>query len=396
MTGNPPDRRALQELTATYPEVEFALVLARTIDAVRADPEQLRGAIYELARQKLREQFNGEDASEITRLTAALEVAIQGVEAHSKKDQELQRPLVALDPPQFSLPARQLDRSYSTIHPMQAPVSVFVEDKDPVRNQHPLLSAHSESDPAAGPTRGRFTAPWRFLLLIGILLAIAATFLQRSGQFGARDKLAAPVVALQEMNKNQVQREAAPTETALPKPAQLLPASFGVYAISAGKLYELEALQGRAPDLRVAVSAVIMAASRTIVPDGNLKFVVFRREAPGSATPDQVDVRVVAKIEQAMNFDSSGKPVISKTDENWVIRNVSFPYRTAPIKDNPEMYEVQSKDPNFEISPGRYALVIKGQAFDFTVAGRVTDPRQCLGRLAAANGTFYSECQKQQ
>src|SRR5882757_3870128 len=110
MTGNPPDRRALQELPTTHPEVEFALVLARTIDSIRADPEQLRGAIYELARQKLREQFNGEDALEIARLTTALEVAIQGVEAHSKKDPELQRSLAALDRQQPALPGRQLDR----------------------------------------------------------------------------------------------------------------------------------------------------------------------------------------------------------------------------------------------------------------------------------------------
>jgi hypothetical protein len=59
------------------------------------------------------------------------------------------------------------------------------------------------------------------------------------------------------------------------------------------------------------------------------------------------------------------------------------------------MYEVKSKDPDASLSPGRYALVVKSQAYDFTVAGTVTDDRQCLTRLAAANGTFYSACQKQ-
>ena len=77
-----------------------------------------------------------------------------------------------------------------------------------------------------------------------------------------------------------------------------------------------------------------------------------------------------------------------------MIRNISFPYRTAPVKENPEMYEVQGKDPDVALTPGRYALVIKGQAYDFTVAGTVTDDRQCLARLAAANGTFYSACLK--
>jgi len=41
---------------------------------------------------------------------------------------------------------------------------------------------------------------------------------------------------------------------------------------------------------------------------------------------------------------------------------------------------------------GRYALVIKGQAYDFTVAGPITEAAQCLERVDAANGTFYSEC----
>jgi hypothetical protein len=57
------------------------------------------------------------------------------------------------------------------------------------------------------------------------------------------------------------------------------------------------------------------------------------------------------------------------------------------------MYEVRAREPDSELSAGRYALVVRGQAFDFTVDGRVTDKAQCLERLAAANGVFYSECQ---
>ena len=174
---------------------------------------------------------------------------------------------------------------------------------------------------------------------------------------------------------------------------RLLPTSFGVYAVDGEKLYELDPLQGRAPDIRVAVSAVILTPSKTTLPDGNVKFIVFRRDS-GNSAPDQADVRVVAKIDQATTFDAAGKPIVAKAEENWVIRNISFPYRTAPVKENPEMYEVQGKDPDVALTPGRYALIIKGQAYDFTVAGTVTDDRQCLARLAAANGTFYSACQK--
>ena len=37
---------------ASTAEIEFALVLARMIDSVKNDPEHLRAAIYELARQR--------------------------------------------------------------------------------------------------------------------------------------------------------------------------------------------------------------------------------------------------------------------------------------------------------------------------------------------------------
>jgi hypothetical protein len=273
------------------------------------------------------------------------------------------------------------------------PVGVSIDNSGPAPSAPPLASLSNRSEAASRKTR-RFAASWRFILVMGVLLAVAATV--RSGKFGTRDNGNAPVAAPQGMQgKDQTQREAAPIQGDTPKATPLLPTTFGIYAVSAGKLYELEPLRGRVPDIRVAFSTAITTPSRTILPDGNLTFIVFRRDASGSA-PDQVDIRVVAKIEQAMTFDASGKPVVSKAEENWVIRNISFPYRTAPIKDNLEMYEVQSRDTNTELTPGRYALVIKGQAYDFMVAGSVTDTRQCLGRVAAANGTFYSECQKQQ
>ena len=87
-------------------------------------------------------------------------------------------------------------------------------------------------------------------------------------------------------------------------------------------------------------------------------------------------------------------PNNTAVDDNWVMRNISVPYRTAPKKDNPDMYEIRSEGPDVPLAPGRYALVLKGLAYDFTVAGPITDPRQCLERLVANNGRFYSECRK--
>jgi hypothetical protein len=64
----------------------------------------------------------------------------------------------------------------------------------------------------------------------------------------------------------------------------------------------------------------------------------------------------------------------------------------GPVKDHPEMFEIQPEAADFSLPAGRYALVFKGQGFDFTVAGPVTDARQCLERVDAANGAFYSPC----
>jgi hypothetical protein len=152
-------------------------------------------------------------------------------------------------------------------------------------------------------------------------------------------------------------------------------------------------LQGRVLDPRVAISAAITRPSETTVLDGHIRFIVFQRDTPPDAF-DAVEVRVVARVRQAMNFDATGKPVMSSNDDNWVVRNIAIPCRASPVKDEPQMFEIKPRDPDMEFSPGRYALVIKGRGFDFSVAGNVTDKKQCLTRLVAANGTFYSECQK--
>src|ERR1700748_1879321 len=76
-----------QEVAPTStPEVEFALVLSRMIDSVRQDPQHLRQTVYELARLKLQEQFTEESPGDMRSISNALETAIQGVEAFSRRD----------------------------------------------------------------------------------------------------------------------------------------------------------------------------------------------------------------------------------------------------------------------------------------------------------------------
>ena len=113
-------------------------------------------------------------------------------------------------------------------------------------------------------------------------------------------------------------------------------------------------------------------------------------ELTGSAL-DRVSVRVIAKIRQSTTY-AGGKANSSATQGTWAIRNISHAFRAAPLNDNSEMVLIRSEDPEFVFAPGRYALAFKGQGYDFSVVGPVMQAAQCLDRVEADNGVFYSEC----
>jgi hypothetical protein len=186
-----------------------------------------------------------------------------------------------------------------------------------------------------------------------------------------------------------------PSQTAaVDQPAYPLPTTFGVYAVSDNRLSELKALAGKVPDSRVAVSAAISTPSETVLPNGQVKFIVFRRDGASNA-PDRVDVRVVAKVTRAMGVNGAGKAKIAAAQDSWVIRNVTIPYKVGPFEEHPEMFLIQAEDADSPPLPaGRYAVVVKGLGYDFTVDGTVNDLRQCMERVDAVNGTFYSPCPK--
>ena len=68
--------------------------------------------------------------------------------------------------------------------------------------------------------------------------------------------------------------------------------------------------------------------------------------------------------------------------------------KVAPLGDNPEMIVIRPDPANFVFPAGRYALVLKGVGYDFTVDGPVTDTAHCLERTDALNVPIYSECRK--
>ena len=78
---------------ANSPEIDFALVLARTIDSIKNDPSQLRNTVYELARTKLLmlawEQNPRITVLELRRMMLSFETAIEHVEIHASRQDAL-------------------------------------------------------------------------------------------------------------------------------------------------------------------------------------------------------------------------------------------------------------------------------------------------------------------
>jgi hypothetical protein len=370
-------------LPDTSREVEFALMLSRVIDSVEKNPEFLRATVYELARHKLKEEFASESFGDLRKLSKSLEVAIAGVEAFNRKEGGGTTSLLGANPAQ--------GKGLISADPTIPHVASALESASPVLEAHVFGSggAATRKRPSRSMTVASFASALAIALAV-ISTVVSLTILRNKGYIGTNQ--AAPTLP--------TASTAAPTEVASattdPKPAAqppTVPTAFGIYAVSDGKLYELDVLPGRAPDPRVAISSIITTPSRTTLPDGRVAFVIYRRDSVSNAA-DRAEVRLVARIEREASFDKNGKQVVTDVDENWVMRNISIPHRTAPKKDNPEMYEVKSENPDVPLAPGRYALVLKGFAYDFSVAGTITDPRQCLERLVAANGRFYSECKK--
>jgi hypothetical protein len=358
-------------------EVEFALVISRMIDSLKSNPEDMRQAIYELARYKLEEQLPDVTAEEKERTQHALETAIRGVEAFTEQNVGIptSAPHLQLGGPRTASMAD--DRFYPEL----------------VSQVGASLHLHADVERNAGGSKNTHT-PLSYLrrtaALIAILIAILVAFQQRERLLSLvhmGPKLEQKATIEDRIAPLQASNHPTPPPA---KPSPLRPTDYGVYAVSNDALVGLSPLPGRPPDIRVAVSAAITTPSHTILPNGHPKFIVFRRDL-ASSIADRAEVRIIAKI--AREFSAS---VINKkpADDTWVMRNVSFPFRLSPVSDNPEMFELHSEDPALELSPGRYALVLKTQAYDFGVEGEPVDPKQCIERIVTTNGTFYSDCKK--
>ena len=93
MTSDISRTSIMDYLATNWPEVDLALILARTIDSIKTDPSQLRNTVYELARTKLLREASerGQPISilALPRLMLAFETAIERVERQASRQDEL-------------------------------------------------------------------------------------------------------------------------------------------------------------------------------------------------------------------------------------------------------------------------------------------------------------------
>ena len=362
-------------------EVQFALVIARMIDSVKNSPADMRQAVYDLARYKLREQFTYADAKDIERTRQALEAAIRGVEEFSKLHAGSPAPTSPL----------QVDgaRAVALTAGRPAPPALISR----IRTR-----PHLQIEPPVSAAPKMAHVSWLHLgwalavitVVMGLLIVVRQqdrllSFTHDPPNFPAQTTSEPPRQSL------AIASNPAPEPPAA-TPVPLRPTDYGVYAISNESLVELALLPGRPPDIRIAVSAALKIPNRTLLANGHPRFIVFRRDLVSNVS-DHAEVRIVAKVTREFSVDAAGKK-LADGDDTWVIRNVSFPFRSSPLEGNPEMVELHSEDPALELTSGRYALVLKNQAYDFAIDGQPSDPRHCIERIVAANGTFYSDCKK--
>ena len=237
------------------------------------------------------------------------------------------------------------------------------------------------------------------LMLVGTALITMKLWGEMPWLAPARQKVADmivhvswPVSKTKAMQQAEQELTASIRQPAKATPAFAAPDTYGVYAVNDGQLTPLEPLPIRVPDARVSISSPISKPTPAPLANGHLSFVVYHREL-ATSVPETASVRIVAKVMQAIAF-AGGKPKSMTIEDTWAVRGGAVDLRIAPVPGNQEMVVIRAADPNFTLSPGRYVLMFKNQAYDFSVAGTVTDTAQCLERADLQDRSVYSECRE--
>lgn len=412
---------------------DYYSILERKIEAVRAEPVRSRALIYDLARYALKNKAYARDPTltpaEINKQLLMLEMAIALVEAQAQLGDappkgKVREPAARVPPAksvsaaEFSRPSREPDyevvrespirprggRDLVVLPPRNVDHSRFA-DEDFDSDEAVMLNRRMAVAPEtmaiiqllAEAQKSRSSRALRLLdglfraaVVVAIVGGGYAVWSGQIGNFLPTPSVPGPVAAVTE----PVATVATPTA---PEPKAVLPSTprptvYGVYAVHDDRLVTLERANTIPVDPRAKHLLQISEPSHTVFEDGRLSFSVYRRDLATSA-PIAVPIRIVARIASVMRFGPGGTLVNVKPEKDtWLIYSAGYNFRVLPVPDNQEMILIQPDDPNLVLPPGRYALVLDDQHFEFRVAGEVTDPRSCVEGVATPQGPVFHVC----
>ena len=400
--------RAMEEEEAKRDH--FHSVLARMVSTVTEDHNQLRTLIYEFARRKLRKdlfrQFEDGDWSEIERRVSTLEAAIDRVETDfSNGAPQLsfqgEQPAIGNDSGRrttTSTALRPISQREWMTGGYSGRLPSFLTSRAYEVPPQPILTVTEQDRPAASVIRKylRSNISWTLQLAAAVILGLAV-YSAVDNESVLRFLHAHRIGRVADVNSTDAggaSQSPALAAKATPRSGVSdipLPSSYGVYALSDGKLTTLDLFPLKIPDSRVAMSALVSTPSQAHLAAGPLQFVVYRRDLANDS-PDRVAVRVVAQVKRALTFGPGGNATYSNVEQSWVVRSNSYDMSVTPVADNPSMVVIRPQHAEFVFPAGRYALVVKKEAYDFTVDGPIRDPAHCLERTDALGAAVYSEC----
>ena len=386
--------------------IDYFAILSKAINGTQSTSAQARAETYEIARAVLKKELSlaGLDLTgdKAEQEFAALERAILRVEVSIAQNDEGRAALErlrekqrkrAIDQDEVAsdrAPSGRKSREVVILPPRRGIARTDHFHLEPRRPDLPpyegknvtifTLPAETRKPPSFGERAAALfgeTLRMAFVAMAAVALYVVVS---------ERDKGSEDRAATSTTEAGQTGALHRPVPTGMPKPAV-----YGVYAIHDGQLIELNPIATAPVDPRLKTVFQITQPSVTRLATGVLKFVVYRRDLIVGA-PEKVSVRVVATLARAMKFDGAGTVVTVPQRETWIIRSSGYDFRVLPVSDDREMIIVRPEDPEFAVPPGRYALMLNGQPYDFVVEGLVTDPAHCVESSPTARGPIFYDC----
>ena len=396
----------IANVPASAQQMDYYSLLVEAIKNTQQNSAQLRQLVYERARFNFkRDVLFGHSSlglSDLMQYVNDFELAVARIEATADDDPQGST-YQKSDPQQvtdrFASTTgdgqSRIDRANAEEARTRANTAIQVLEPRYVSPPNPELYQVQRTDNFAyDPRASEFESNKRFANPLAKILAatmVLTGIVFILGTLWFLLKTAPEILAVNKASKVTVIQQPIP-QSEPPKLPYPVPTSYGIYVLSDNKLTELQALAMNVPDPRVALSAEIKTPSTTTISDSNPSFILFRRDLVNSV-PQKITLRVVARLARETKI-VDGKAKSINIDDTWRIRNISRELRVSPIPGQREMVIAHLED-NDPLPAGRYELALNRIGYDFTVAGSIKAPAQCLERFELTTGPIYTECRPQ-